>query len=236
MSEPRIYYQSERVVLWHGDCLDVLPTLSGVDAVVTDPPYGIGYLSSHENSIDYGRIVNDDKPFDPAPLLGYAKVVLWGGNNFADRLPIGGWITWDKRCSEAADRILGSPFELAWCSHRTLFKMVRLLHGGAKNADAPNGDVANQPRYHPTQKPVKLIERCIEYIGPADTILDPFMGSGTTGVAAVRLGRKFIGIEIDEGYCAIAKRRIQEAEQAFALFEPHTPETQAEMFPPPSAS
>src|ERR1019366_8508864 len=132
--------------IWHGDCRRIMPFIRGIGAVVTDPPYGIGYLSHHQNSIDYGGgIKGDNEEYDPNPILSLnVFTILWGGNNFANRLPIGGWIVWDKRLSESADKILGSPFELAWCSHRTTYKIVRVLHGGCVNADAPNGAVVNQ--------------------------------------------------------------------------------------------
>lgn len=208
--EPTWQSDDGSVRLFLADCLDVLPLLSGVDAIVTDPPYGIGYKSHHANSINYGLIEGDDRPFDPAHLLQYGAVLLWGANNFADRLPIGGWMVWDKRLSESADRILGSPFELAWCSRRTSFRMVRALHGGAKNADAPNGDVNNQARFHPTQKPVVVMEASVSVFNAA-AVCDPYMGSGSTGLACLRLGRKFIGIEKDPKYFDIAKSRIQEA-------------------------
>ena len=203
-------YQSDcgRVVLYNADCLDVLPTLGKVDAVITDPPYGIGFVSTYRNSIDYGGIRGDDQPFDPAPLLRHKQTILWGGNNYADKLPIGGWIVWDKRLSAQADKILGSPFELAWCSRPTTFRMIRAQHCGAKNADAPNGEVANQPRFHPTQKPIVVMEACLQVFSKAQTILDPFMGSGSTGIACLRQGRSFIGVEIEAKYYEIAKRRI----------------------------
>lgn len=199
--------------LYLGDCREVLPTLGKVDAVVTDPPYGIAYKSSHQNSIDYGLIEGDSKGFEPQHLLSFPEVILWGGNNFAPSLPVGGWIVWDKRLSEAADKILGSPFELAWCSRRKLFKIIRLLHGGAKNADALNGDVANEPRYHPTQKPVRLMKRCLEFFSTAQVVLDPYMGSGSTGIACHEARRSFIGIEIESKYFEIACRRIEQAQK-----------------------
>ncbi len=202
------YYDEDGITIYHGDCRDILPHLPKVDLMLTDPPYGIDYVSHHANSLEYMRIVGDKADFDPAPFLSFDNAIMWGGNNYADKLPIGGWICWDKRLSEAADKILGSPFELAWCSHRKLFRIVRLLHGGAKNADAPNGDVANAPRYHPTQKPIKLMMACLSYFPKAQTILDPFMGSGTTLRAAKDLGRKAIGIEIEEKYCEIAVKRL----------------------------
>lgn len=204
------------VKLWNRDCRDVLPTLSGIDSCITDPPYGIGYVSHHENSIDYGRIAGDERPFEPSHLLAYPFVILWGANNYATHLPIGGWITWDKRLSEAADKILGSPFELAWCSRRTTFRIIRALHGGAKNADAPNGDVHNQPRFHPTQKPVVVMQRCVEL--SSGTVCDPYMGSGSTGIACVRLGRHFYGVELDPSYFATAVKRIKAELNRMPLF------------------
>jgi site-specific DNA-methyltransferase (adenine-specific)/modification methylase len=200
-----------------GDCLSIMPTLDKVDAVVTDPPYGIDYVSDHKNSIDYGKIKNDGVAFDPGPFLFAKETIMFGGNNFANRLPVGGWIVWDKRCSFAADKIMGSPFELAWCSKKNLYKIIRVLHGGAKNADALNGDVANAARFHPTQKPVVVMCEVVRYT-KGETVFDPFMGSGSTGVACAKLGRKFIGIELEEKYFDIACERIQRAYDQPDLF------------------
>ena len=194
--------------LYLGDCREVLPTLGKVNAVITDPPYGIAYDPSQYNGSFSKGIFGDDVVFDAGPIVAVdaAFKIVWGGNNFAGSLPKGGWYCWDKRCSEAADRILGSPFELAWVSDPKKFRMFRMLHAGKLNAD---GNDAR--REHPTQKPIALMEWCIHQAAGADTILDPFMGSGTTGVACVKLGRKFIGVEIDPGYFDIACRRIKKA-------------------------
>ena len=217
--------------LYLGDCMDILPTLDKVYAVITDPPYGIGFKSSQPKAIDYGLIYGDAEPFDPSPLLLFENLVLWGGNNFANKLPIGGWFVWDKRVSEAADKMMGSPFELAWVSNKKKYKIARIQHGGAKNADALNGDVANAARFHPTQKPVALMKWCIDQVGNPETILDPFMGSGTTGVAAIQLGRKFIGIEREPKYFDIACKRIEQAVAQGQLFAPEpTKQTQEAMF------
>lgn len=209
--------------LYCGDCREIIPTLPRVGAVVTDPPYGIDYRASQPGAIEYGAIVGDHEPFDPTFLLPLAEiVVLWGGNNFSSRLPLGGWIVWDKRCSPAADRMMGSPFELAWVSRSSCFKIIRMQHGGAKNADALNGDVANEARHHPTQKPVRLMEACLGFFD-AKSVLDPFMGSGTTGIACVNWGRKFYGIEIDPGHFDTACRRIEQAWKQPRLFEESPP-------------
>jgi len=191
-----------------GDCRTILPTLEGIDAIVTDPPYGIDYdPSRYRNAVFEKKIHGDKCEFDPTPFLGARIVVMWGGNNFAHRLPRGGWLCWDKRCNERADKILGSPFELAWCSDPKKYRIKRLQHGGAINADG------RIKRVHPTQKPIELMRWCLDVLRVPEgaTVLDPFCGSGTTGVACVQTGRNFIGIELDAGYCDIARRRIADA-------------------------
>ena len=196
--------------------------------IVTDPPYGISYKPYHANAIARAAIVGDSVPFDPFFIREFKNIIMWGANNFSDSLPRGGWLVWDKRTNEFADRLLGSPFELAWCSKSTLFKIARILHGGAINADGP-GII----RDHPTQKPIALMEWCIGFFPGAATILDPFMGSGTTGVACAKLGRQFIGIEIEPKYFDIALRRIEAAQRQSDLFvqPPSVPKpTTADMF------
>ncbi len=212
------------VRLYNADCLDVLRTLEAgsADAVVTDPPYGISYEAGrYQNANFVGVMKGDGDEFDPLPILRLnVPTILWGANNYTRNLPRGGWLCWDKRCTEAADKILGSPFELAWTDRSTTFKILRLQHGGARNADGPKGNGANCPRRHPTQKPVALMRWCLDVLGiPQNaTVLDPFMGSGTTGVACVQTGRKFIGIESDPGYYAIAQKRIAEAQEVPPLY------------------
>lgn len=215
------------VQLYHGDCLEVLPELEAgnVDVVVTDPPYGIGYKAhQYPNSVFDGVLHGDDKLFDPSPIVNLGvPTIIWGGNNFADKLPKGGWLCWDKRCGEDVDAVWGSPFELAWHSRPQVFKMKRLMHFGWHNADGPI------KRVHPTQKPIALMQWCLSLVVDG-RVCDPYMGSGTTGVACVNLGRRFIGIEIDRGYFDIAVKRIQQAFDDFALLAPLQQETQAEMF------
>jgi len=207
--------------LYHGDCLEVMDKLIAdgvkVDAVVTDPPYGIDYSPSWKkwngDDSDFSPIIGDDTPFNPLPFLGFSNVVLFGANNFSSLLPEAGWIVWDKRLSKKKDKMFGYPFEMAWFKSINTNKkliMVRVLHGGVINADSKYGN--NEKRYHPTQKPVQVMKEIIELITiPHDTILDPFMGSGTTGVACMQLDRNFIGIEIDEEYYKIAEKRIETA-------------------------
>ncbi len=197
--------------LYLGDCREVLPTLGKVDAVVTDPPYGIDYKSSLLNlgAKEFEKIHGDDGTLDLLPILNFAEyVIVFGANCFPNILPHRGrWLCWDKRTIDgAADKMLGSPFELAWANKTSGYdKIVRVLHGGVVNADGGK-------REHPTQKPISVMKQAIEWCCPsAQTILDPFMGSGTTGVACVKLGRKFIGIELEEKYFDIACRRVEQA-------------------------
>ena len=201
------------VTLYHGDCLAILPTLEAgsVDAVITDPPYGIGFEGSNASTLEWSGISNDDGTLDLRQILNMdCLVVSFGANCYPEMLPHRGrWICWDKRVIESADRMLGSPFELAWVNIKSGFdKMYRIMHGGVVNADGW-GD----RRVHPTQKPIILMKRIInDFTSPGDTILDPFMGSGTTGVACVETGRNFIVIEIDADYFKIAQRRIADAQ------------------------
>ena len=205
------YYDHAGITIYHGDCRDILPHLEPVDLVLTDPPYGIDadiFRASLPNSkgetmIDY--IVGDSDLSCVEWLfswLGETPAVIWGSNHWPHLLPHKGrWCCWDKRLTKEADKMLGSAFELAWENRKSGFDvMARVLHGGVVNADKGK-------RYHPTQKPVKLFESIIERY-KAVTILDPFMGSGTTLVAAKQLGRKAVGIEIEEKYCEIAVRRL----------------------------
>lgn len=205
---------AEGVTLYLGDCREILPTVGRIDAVVTDPPYGIGKdgqkrsTGAHGGRKAYDFLGWDAQRPDPeifALLLATAKTqVIWGGNYFADLLPpTGKWLVWDK-----GQRISQSDGELAWTSLPGALRIfnlnrVALLTDGAE---------------HPTQKPVEVMRWSIQQIGNPKVIADPFMGSGTTGVAAVDLGRRFIGIEVEPKYFDIACRRIDEASKRPRLF------------------
>ena len=194
--------------LYLGDCRDILPTLPKVDAVITDPPYGIDKDGQKRTTGGHGgRKAYEFLGWDaerPEPevfdliLQAADASVIWGGNYFADLLPpTMRWLVWDK-----GQRINQSDGELAWTSMQAALRIctmnrVELLKDGAQ---------------HPTQKPVALMAWCIKQAGDPETILDPFMGSGTTGVACVQTGRNFIGCEISPEYFAIAQRRIAAAQ------------------------
>jgi site-specific DNA-methyltransferase (adenine-specific) len=199
------YYDHAGITIYHGDCREILPMLKA-DCVVTDPPYGLGIdTAQHLNAgrIQYAPIFGDDKPFDAAWICSlFPNIFLFGANNYHHTLPPGGgWAVWDKRQpSGSADKVFGWPFELAWCSKDRFGKIYRVAHGAYLNADG------KQKRQHPTQKPVVLMLKILpDFEG---LICDPFMGVGTTLVAAKQLGRKAIGIEIEERYCEIAVKRL----------------------------
>jgi site-specific DNA-methyltransferase (adenine-specific)/modification methylase len=193
-----------------GDCLEILPTLGPVDAVVTDPPYGINW-KPRVNHQDQRWI--DNVQFDPAPFLAVGRYHLfWGAQYFADRLPPSeGWVSWVKRPVAGGDFSNDlrsySTTELAWRNWGKARHVVHVWDGGMRA-----GAAENRTFCHPSQKPVEVMDWCIRH-SPADaqTILDPFMGSGTTLVACAKLGRRGIGIEIDEGYFEIACGRVRKA-------------------------
>jgi site-specific DNA-methyltransferase (adenine-specific)/modification methylase len=213
-------------LLLQGDCLLCLPTLPKVDAVITDPPYGIGYDASHgkyKNGIDRGNAAWDIPPFDPSAILALGlPTILWGGNCFSSRLPDNpGWLAWVKTVRNDA-AIRQADMELAWTNFVTRSQTFRHLWVGAYR-DSESG-IRN---VHPTQKPVALMEWCIRVAKHPETIIDPFMGSGTTGVACMNLGRKFIGIEIEPKYFDIACERIENAQRQTSLFDDYDAVTQS---------
>lgn len=208
--------------LYMGDCRDILPTLAAeIDAIVSDPPYGISFIPDYNNrqmsnlaeAKDYKPVHGDEMPFDPVPLLGFKHVVLFGYQFFASKVPAGNILIWDKRFKNGS-AFLGDA-ELAWC--KSQYKKFGGHNGGYGAyiySQTWQGFVRSEETEHPTQKPVALLKWVIERarIPQGFTICDPYMGSGTTGVAAMQLGYKFIGIEIDPEYYAIAEKRIAAAQ------------------------
>jgi len=207
-----------------GDCLQVMPTLGRFDAVVTDPPYGIGRAAGMGgggirlagDARRYTASAWDDGRPSPEAFTAMREVgdlhIIWGGNYFADVLPQSGkWLFWDK-CQTMPSY---SDGELAWTS----------LSGEAVKQFTYNGSgmqAKEKNRVHPTQKPVALMEWCLGFLPDAKTILDPFMGSGTTLVACQRMGRAGTGIELDPDYFAIACKRVDEAARQPDLLIPET--------------
>lgn len=215
MSLPKPYYEDDSCTIYHGDCREILPEIGAVDLLLTDPPYGIelntdnrrftgGHTASKAkrgNGIGPAqgrRIVADDKPFDPSFLTIYGRhQVIWGWNHYPDSLPRGACLVWIKRYEEAFGTFL-SDAELAWMSKG---------HGVYCRRDLSNTKITRQ-RQHPTQKPLSLMAWCLSFFPGATLVLDPFMGSGTTLLAAKNLGRRAIGVEIEERYCEIAAKRL----------------------------
>ena len=200
-------------VLYLGDCRDILPTLPKVDAVITDPPYGIG-ADTHAGPAKHGWKQYGDGGWDAERpeaeifelMLAASKtVIVWGGNYFTDFLPpTMQWLVWDKgqRNFSLAD------CEFAWSSQTRAARIFTYSRGAA----------LQDGKEHPTQKPIALMEWCIEQAAnKPQTILDPFMGSGTTGVAAMNMKRNFIGIEREEKSFDIACRRIEHAQRQGSL-------------------
>lgn len=208
--------------LYLGDCRDILPTLDKVDAVVTDPPYGIGKDGQVRTSGgNGGRKAYAFKGWDAerpdgetlAALVKFAPIcVLWGGNYFADLLPpTGKWLVWDK-----GQRINQSDGELAYTS----------LPGALRICTMNRVELMTDGAQHPTQKPVKLMLWTLAQIGNPKSVLDPYAGSGTTGVACMKIGSRFIGIERDPEFFDIACRRIEEAYRQPRLFDEPPPKPQ----------
>jgi len=206
--------------LYLGDCREILPTLPKVDAVVTDPPYGIGYVNNSKH-VGGGWKERRECTWDSVRvspevfrvILRAATVsVVWGGNYYTDILPpTMQWFIWDK-CNDGFSL---SDFEMAWSSQHKASRIFRYARGN-ESGFAPLG--SDWPNAHPTQKPLGVMRWTLERLPLKVSILDPFMGSGTTGVACVNLGRKFIGIEIEPRYFDIACKRIDAATRQGRLF------------------
>lgn len=210
---------SDRYTIYHGDCLDILPTLEAgsIDAVITDPPYGIGAngqtlgLAGHK----YKRSEKEwDVRVNLLPFLGYPYICIWGGNYYSDILPPSNqWLIWDKRnyaCSFA-------EVEMAWTNYSPQTR-IKHHHWG------------KEKEYHPTQKPLSIMLWSMSFLPDNITIFDPFMGSGTVGVAALKTGRRFIGIELDPDYFAIAETRIKNAAGDFVLTDKEKQTGQMSLF------
>lgn len=194
--------------LYLADCMEVLPTIDRVDAVITDPPYGI---SANKQTLGKGKKEFarggdwDDAVPDIRILLDAADMAcFWGGNYFSDQLPVtNDWLIWHK----LNDGRSFSECEMAWTNFGRQTRHLSHHWSG-------------EEKLHPTMKPLAVMKWCIEQAGKPQTILDPFMGSGTTGVAAVQMGRSFIGIEREPSYFDIACRRIEQAQKQGDMFTP----------------
>jgi len=216
-----------RVILYLGDCIQILPQIQA-DAVITDPPYGHGYVAA-AGGVNTGKkweggdkwkrhgfdkIEGHDKPFDPAPILELnLPTVLWGANHYASRLPdSSAWLVWDKRRGTTENNF--SDCELAWCNVGGVSRLRSHLWNGLCR-DSEVGE-----HIHPTQKPIVIMAWCMEKakVPIGATVLDPYMGSGSTIIAAIRTGRKAIGIEIDKFHFQNALERIKRELQQTELF------------------
>jgi DNA modification methylase len=212
MSLPTPYYEDGSVTIYHGDCRELLPHVEA-DAVVTDPPYGIGADRTQANraglqggkalapSRDYGELTHwDQVPPSSAEVEALLQVgryhVLFGGNYF-DLPPSRGWLVWDKETG--SNRYADA--ELVWTDLDMAVRLVRFQWKGMLQAQ-------KEPRFHPTQKPMPVMTWALGFLpDDAKTVVDPYMGSGTTLKAAKGLGLRAIGIDREERYCEIAARR-----------------------------
>lgn len=218
-----------KATLYLADCRDALREIapSGgfvAEALITDPPYGIGYSPGGGGRGAFGKPVHkrftgadvvhgDDQPFDPAPFLTVApKTLLWGANNYAQRLPHSpAWLIWDKR--EAESTLSFADCEMAWTNLPGQARIFRHMWNGVAKASEQG-----QRRVHPTQKPIALMTWCMKQAGNPASVFDPYMGSGTTGIAAVMAGATFIGVELKEHHFETACARIEDAQRNERLF------------------
>lgn len=209
-----------KAILYRADCRTAVDLVPRCDLLLTDPPYGLGESSKDHKSrnklakfsTDYGSDEWDSEPADPYLLAAYRanskSSIIWGGNYFG--LPAAPkWLVWDK---ENGDNDF-ADCELAWTDLPGAVRTFRHMWNGMLRASERNA-----PRVHPTQKPILLMEWCITQAGEVESVLDPFMGSGTTGVACANLGKVFVGVEREQRYFDIACSRIEAAQAQTRLF------------------
>jgi site-specific DNA-methyltransferase (adenine-specific)/modification methylase len=215
------YFSRDGITIYNALAEDVLPTIdpATVSLVLTDPPYGINYRSNHNSSrrgkwarwIRYENlpgIVGDDAPIDPTLLLDLqVPTAIFGGNYCADQLPPSRcWLIWNKRDGIGPNN--QADCEMVWTNFDKPARIFDHLWSGLLRAGEEN--VARAQKLHPHQKPVALLRRIIAYSDTQGIVLDPYMGSGSTLVAARDLGRPAIGIEVEERYCEAAARRLDQ--------------------------
>jgi site-specific DNA-methyltransferase (adenine-specific)/modification methylase len=193
------------------------------DVVVADPVYGNGYKVNRKRTrasmlnwkalrpdrqVDPDwRDISDNKPFDPSRWLVFPEIILWGANHYASRLPDAScWLVWDKKCHTPSDNF--SDCELAYTNLQGPVRKFSHLWRGLVRAGVEN--IVNGPKLHPWQKPEALMTWCVG-MTKGRTVLDPYMGSGTTGMACIALDRHFIGVEKDEHYFNVACERLERA-------------------------
>lgn len=214
-----------------GDARQIVPTLTmPITAVISDPPYGGRFDTDYtrftgglSQSRHYEDIVGDDQPFDPTPWLAYPKVVLWGYQFFASRLPLGTILVWCKRRENQLGKFL-SDCELAWCKGGKGCYLFNHVWNGFDRASE-----RDEKSLHPSQKPVALMEWCIDRLKltSSDVVLDPYMGTGCVGVACRRRGIGYIGCEVVPGYFEIAQQRIERFADYFSLAQKAVPQLAA---------
>ncbi len=210
-------------------------------AIVSDPPYGIafdytktrrhgsvllrgmGQTPTNPRSRWSSNVTGDTAPFDPMPWLAFRQLILWGANHYASRLPdSGAWLIWDKRDGRTSDAM--SDCELAWSNIGTAARLHRQLWRGMVRVGDDN--LTHGGKTHPAQKPIELMRWCVEKT--TGLVIDPFAGSCSTGVAALQLGRAFIGVEVERCYFDIGCQRLTAAYQQLALFPPPVPPVAAQ--------
>lgn len=203
--------------LYRGDNSEIVQAEWRRHAVVADPPYGMRWRPDRgftppgggprkaKSGTPWRPIIGDDRPFDPRPWLMYREVILWGANHYWQHLPRGATLIWLKKRPGAFGKFL-SDAEVAWKKGGNGVWCHQFVGGNTSRRVEGLGQAR-----HPTQKPESLMDWCIRRWTRADTIFDPYMGSGSTGVAAVRAGRRFIGVELEADYFAAACERIAHA-------------------------
>jgi site-specific DNA-methyltransferase (adenine-specific) len=210
------YYQDDYCTIYHGDCLNILPELPKIDLICADPPYCIGYKPRGHQSTGKLKCKRNFGPkdklhgdsgkldFDPRPIMQHFKnvdCIWWGANNYADKLPISrGWLVWYK--AHGMEKTDFGHAEMAWTSKDMPIRGINYLWMGMLKKN-------KEKSRHPTMKPLQVIKWSLSFFD-FSFVLDPFMGSGTTLRASKDLQRKAIGIEIEERYCEIAAKRLEQ--------------------------
>jgi site-specific DNA-methyltransferase (adenine-specific) len=218
-------YSEDGVEVYCANSEELADELVSLDALIyTDPPYGIGERTGRRAAgrsnlaecNDFPPVFGDDRPFDPARWLKAKRLVLWGANHYASRLPDSpSWLVWDKRDNTAQND--NADAELAWSNLGGPARLLHHMHNGMLR-ESERGE----PRVHPTQKPIALAQWAIELAGTDPLIIDPYMGSGSTLIAARALQRRAIGFEISSEYCTRAIDRLRATRE---LFQPKYPPT-----------